>query len=487
MLTHELISTIDLFRQAKVLVIGDIMLDQYIYGDTSRISPEAPVPIVKKHEFEDKPGGAGNVALNINKLGATVSLLAMCGNDPEGDSLAHFLTENGIQISLIRTPLPTIKKTRILSKHQQLLRIDTESSYNELDHSELLDKASKLIDKHDTVVLSDYAKGTLTPVLQDLIKIARAKNKQVIVDPKEADLSRYKNANWITPNLKEFLTSADSKDDDRSLQRRAEKLIIDNNFDGILLTRSEKGMSLFSKNRPPIHLPAKVREVFDVTGAGDTVIALMAAGLSVTENLNHIIELANTAAGIVVGKMGAAYVTPEEIKLEISKSEFNDKTRSFGIIEQEQLLKELQTSRLGGEKIVFTNGCFDILHSGHVKYLEEAKALGDRLIIAVNSDESVKKLKGDHRPIIPLQQRMHLLSALKFVDWVISFDEETPEKLICNLLPDILTKGGDYKAENIAGYECIKKNNGEIIILSFTDNISTSNIIKKIKLLDYNL
>ncbi|MFW2373043.1 MAG: bifunctional D-glycero-beta-D-manno-heptose-7-phosphate kinase/D-glycero-beta-D-manno-heptose 1-phosphate adenylyltransferase HldE [Gammaproteobacteria bacterium] len=486
MLTHELISTIDLFKQAKVLVIGDIMLDQYIFGDTSRISPEAPVPIVKKREFEDKPGGAGNVALNIRKLGAKVSLLGMCGNDPEGDSLDQSLTNNGINISLIRTPLPTIKKTRILSKHQQLLRIDTESSYNELDHSELLDKASKLIDEHDTVVLSDYAKGTLTPVLQDLIKIARFKHKKVIVDPKEADLSRYKNANWITPNLNEFLTSADSNADDGSLQTRADRLIKDNNFDGILLTRSEKGMSLFSNNKPPLHLPAKVREVFDVTGAGDTVIALMATGLSVTENLNHIIELANTAAGIVVGKMGAAYVTPEEIKLEISKSEFNDKTRTFGIIEPEQLEKELQIARLGGEKIVFTNGCFDILHAGHVKYLEEAKALGDRLIVAVNSDDSVKTLKGEMRPIIPLAQRMRLLSSLKFVDWVVPFNEETPEKLICKLLPDILTKGGDYKAENIAGYDCIKKNNGETIILSFTDNISTSNIIKTIKLLGDN-
>lgn len=484
MLTHELISTIDLFKQAKVLVIGDIMLDQYIYGDTSRISPEAPVPVVKKHNFEDKPGGAGNVALNIRKLGAQVSLLTMCGNDPEGDSLDLFLTDNDIDIHLIKTPLPTIKKTRILSKHQQLLRIDTESSYNDLDHSELLVIARQLIDTHDTVVLSDYAKGTLTPVLQDLIKMATSKNKIIIVDPKETDLARYKNANWITPNLNEFLNSADTNSDDRSLQNRAKTLIRQNNFDGILLTRSEKGMSLYSKNNPPLHLPAKVREVFDVTGAGDTVIALMAAGLSVTENLSHIIELANTAAGIVVGKMGAAYATPEEIKLEISTSEFNDKTRTFGIIEPEQLENELQTARLGGEKIVFTNGCFDILHAGHVSYLEEAKALGDRLIIAVNSDESVKKLKGEMRPIIPLAQRMHLLSSLKFVDWVVPFDEETPEKLICNLLPDILTKGGDYKAEDVAGYECLKKNHGEVVILSFTDNISTTNIIKKIKLLN---
>jgi len=483
MLTHELISTIDLFNEAKVLVIGDIMLDQYIYGDTNRISPEAPVPVVKKHQFEDKPGGAGNVALNIRKLGANVSLLAMCGNDPESDALEHFLTNNGINTQLIRTPLPTIKKTRILSKHQQLLRIDTESSYNELDHSELLEVASDLIDKHDTVVLSDYAKGTLTPILQDLIKIARSKDKKVIVDPKETDLSRYKNANWITPNLNEFLT-ANTKSDENSLRNRAESLIKENNFDGILLTRSEKGMSLYSKNSGPLHLPAKVREVFDVTGAGDTVIALMATGLSVTNNLSHIIELANTAAGIVVGKMGAAFVTPDEIKLEIKKTEFNDVTRKFGIIDAEQIENELTFARLGGEKVVFTNGCFDILHTGHVKYLEEAKALGDRLIVAINSDDSVKILKGKHRPVIPLEQRMHLISSLKFVDWVISFNEETPEQLICKLLPDILVKGGDYQENEIAGNECVKSNGGDVLTLSFINNISTSEIIKKIKLID---
>lgn len=484
MLTHELISTIDLFNEAKVLVIGDIMLDQYIYGDTNRISPEAPVPVVKKGQFENKPGGAGNVALNIRKLGAKVSLLAMCGNDPESDVLDHFLTNSGIDIQLIRTSLPTIKKTRILSKHQQLLRIDTESSYNELDHSELLEIASNLMDKHDTVVLSDYAKGTLTPVLQELIKIARSKDKKVIVDPKESDLSRYKNANWITPNLNEFLT-ANTQSDEHSLQDRAESLIKENNFDGILLTRSEKGMSLYSKNNKPLHLPAKVREVFDVTGAGDTVIALMATGLSVTQNLNHIIELANTAAGIVVGKMGAAFVTPEEIKLEIKKTEFNDLTRNFGIIDTKQLENELKIARLGGEKIVFTNGCFDILHTGHVKYLEEAKALGDRLIIAVNSDNSVKKLKGQHRPVMPLEQRMHLLSSLKVVDWVVPFNEETPEELICKLLPDILVKGGDYQEDKIAGYQCVKDNGGEVLTLSFINNISTSEIIKKIKLIDF--
>lgn len=481
MLTHELISTIDLLKNAKVLVIGDIMLDQYIYGDTSRISPEAPVPVVRKHDFENKPGGAGNVALNISKLGAKVSLLAMCGNDPEAEILNQYLKNNQIDNYLIRTTLPTIKKTRILSKHQQLLRIDTESSYTDLDHSELLQKAKELIDLHDTIVLSDYAKGTLTPVLQEIIEIARSKDKKVIVDPKEANLSRYKNAHWITPNLNEFLSSSDKSSDDISLEKRANKLISDNNFDGILLTRSEKGMSLYSKNEQPIHLPAKVREVYDVTGAGDTVIALMATGLSVTDNLNLVIEIANTAAGIVVGKMGAAYVTPDEIKNEIRHTEFNDSTRKFGIIDQQQLQNELQIARLGGEKIVFTNGCFDILHAGHVKYLEEAKALGDRLIVAVNSDNSVKKLKGDKRPIIPLQQRMQLLASLRFVDWVVAFEEETPEKLICTLLPDNLVKGGDYKENEIAGYQCVKDNGGIVSTLSFTDDISTSNIIKKIK------
>lgn len=484
MLTHDLISTIDQFAQAKVLVIGDIMLDQYIYGDTHRISPEAPVPVVKKHDFEDKPGGAGNVALNISKLGAQVTLLAMCGDDPEGDALNRYLSENKISNELIRTSLPTIKKTRILSKHQQLLRIDTESTYNDLDHTELVNKAKQLISQHDTIVLSDYAKGTLTPVLQTLIKLARDQGKIVIVDPKESDLSHYKNAHWITPNLNEFLSASDKQTDEESLESRAKTLIRDNNFDGILLTRSEKGMSLYSKNSSTLHLPAKVREVFDVTGAGDTVIALVAIGLSVTHNLGIVIELANIAAGIVVGKMGAAFVTPDEFKTEIKQAEFSNLDRQFGVIDIDSLLHELNTARLAGERIVFTNGCFDILHTGHARYLEEAKALGDRLIVAVNSDDSVKSLKGEHRPIVPLKERMHLLESLKFVDWVIAFNEDTPEQLICQVLPDILTKGGDYKAEEIAGHQCVLDNGGSVEILSFTDNVSTSEIIRRIKSLN---
>ena len=410
----------------------------------------------------------------------------MCGNDPEGDALSHSLTDNNIANELIRTSLPTIKKTRILSKHQQLLRIDTESSYSGLDHSELIDKAEQLINHHDIVVLSDYAKGTLSPVLQDLIKLARDHGKTVIVDPKEADLSSYKNAHWITPNLSEFLSGADKQSDESSLEDRATALIRANNFDGILLTRSEKGMSLFSKNNPALHLPAKVREVYDVTGAGDTVIALMAIGLSVTNNLSIVIELANIAAGIVVGKMGAAFVTPDELKTEIKKAEFNNIERKFGVLDQDSLFHELQTAHLDGERIVFTNGCFDILHTGHVRYLEEAKKLGDRLIVAVNTDASVKSLKGPNRPIIPLQERMHLLESLKFVDWVVAFDDDTPEKLICKLLPNTLTKGGDYKVEDIAGHRCVLDNGGSVEILSFTDNVSTSEIIRKIKSLDTN-
>lgn len=480
MSSSQLLSIIDSLKEAKVLVVGDIMLDQYIYGDTNRISPEAPVPVVKKLDHENKPGGAGNVALNIKKLGAEVSLLGMCGDDPEASILQDYLEKHDIKSHLIRIELPTIKKTRVLSKHQQLLRIDTEISYTDIDHTALLNTFNQLILNYDAVLLSDYAKGTLSPILPQLIDISRSNNIVVLVDPKESDLSAYKNANWITPNLKEFLAGSSSDDSDAELESRASQLISENNFDGILLTRSEKGMSLYSKQIQSVNLPTQVREVFDVTGAGDTVISVLATGLAIAADMPSIMKLANIAAGIVVGKMGAAYVTPTELSDHIHLAELDTSSRTMGIVDIKTLLQEIIKSRSIDETVVFTNGCFDILHSGHVTYLEEARSLGDRLIVAVNSDKSVKLLKGDKRPVMPLQQRMHILSALKSVDWVISFEQETPEELICKTLPDVLVKGGDYQVEEIAGHQCVIDNNGKVLILSFINDISTSNIINKV-------
>lgn len=465
------------FHQAKVLVIGDVMLDRYWQGSTSRISPEAPVPVVNIKDISDCAGGAGNVALNTATLGVQTEILGVTGKDDNAKLLMSLLKKKSIATRFMQhDSLPTITKLRILSRHQQLIRLDFEENFNGVDVSSLYDDYKKRVDSIGAVVLSDYGKGTISAP-QPLIEAARNKNIPVLIDPKGTDFERYRGATLLTPNLSEFESVVGVCHTEEELISKAKELIEKFELDALLVTRSEQGMSLITRSDEPFHQPTKAREVFDVTGAGDTVISVLAASLAAGASLQQATALANTAAGIVVGKLGTATVTTEELGRELRKGDQG----GTSIFDQKTLLTYVEEARKRGETLVMTNGCFDIVHPGHVEYLKEAKALGDRLLVAVNSDASVNRLKGSARPINPLEHRMAVLAGLESVDWVAPFEEDTPEQLICKVLPDILVKGGDYKVEEIAGNQCVQANNGEVIILSFKDNCSTSAIVKKIK------
>ena len=469
--------TLPNFHNARVLVFGDVMLDRYWQGSTSRISPEAPVPVVKIQDIENRAGGAGNVALGIAALGASVDLIGLTGADDNGNTLNELLRNAGIRTHLQQdAALPTITKLRVLSRHQQLIRLDFEESFEGADVSALEQQFGQLLHGTGVVVLSDYGKGTLSQP-QPLIRAARAAGIPVLIDPKGTDFERYRGATLLTPNLSEFEAVAGRCRSDDELISKARQLIADYDFEAVLVTRSEKGMTLVQRNQEPFHQPTRAREVFDVTGAGDTVISVLAASLAAGTPLVQATVLANTGAGVVVGKLGTATVSTEELRRELR----SENHLGAGIFDEESLLQLVAEARSRGETLVMTNGCFDIIHPGHVQYLKEAKALGDRLLVAVNSDDSVARLKGPTRPINPLDHRMAVLAGLESVDWVVPFSEDTPERLICQVLPDILVKGGDYTIEQIAGGQCVQTNGGDVIILSFKDNCSTTAIVKKIQ------
>ncbi len=465
------------FQSARVLVFGDVMLDRYWHGPTTRISPEAPVPVVNIKNTEERAGGAGNVALNMATLGVKTTLMGATGDDDNAKLLINLLRPAGIATSFFLHPeLPTITKLRILSRHQQLIRLDFEESFHGAVLEELYINFEQQLNNNDVVVLSDYGKGTLHDT-QRLINSARKINIPVLVDPKGTDFERYRGATLLTPNLSEFEAVVGSCRTDEDIIYKALQLIKEFEFDALLVTRSEKGMILIQSDGSTFHQPTKAREVFDVTGAGDTVISVLAAALAAEQTLQQATVLANTAAGIVVAKIGTATASLEELRRELrSESETN-----ASVFDENSLLVLVNQAKASGETIVMTNGCFDIIHPGHVQYLNEAKALGDRLIVAVNTDESVSRLKGSNRPINTLEHRMAVLSGLKSVDWVVPFSEDTPERLICSVLPSILVKGGDYQVEQVAGGQCVQKNGGKVIILSFKDNCSTTAIVKKIQ------
>ena len=465
------------FDQARVLVAGDVMLDRYWHGATSRISPEAPVPVVHVGKSEERAGGAANVALNIAALGAQTRLLGVTGDDEPAGLLETLLSSAGINCEFQKiAATPTVTKLRVISRHQQLIRLDFEDGFEAFDGSVLLESYRQGLDDCDVVVLSDYGKGTLAQIEQ-LIAMARAAGKPVLIDPKARDFSRYRGATLITPNMAEFEQVAGRCDDEQALVERSAALLKEHDIDALLVTRGEHGMTLLRRDEPEFHLPTQAREVFDVTGAGDTVIAMLAAALAAGEDMPTATALANLAAGIVVGKLGTASVSVPELR----RSAQMEQDAGFGEMNLVQLQLAVADARSHGERIVMTNGCFDILHAGHVMYLEQARRLGDRLIVAVNDDDSIKRLKGDGRPINPLDRRMTVLSALESVDWVVPFSEDTPEQLICDVSPDLLVKGGDYRPEDIAGYDCVKQNGGDVIVLDFEDGCSTSDIIDAIK------
>lgn len=454
------------------------MLDRYWHGNTNRISPEAPVPVVHVNIVEERPGGAGNVALNIAALGAKPIVLGFCGEDEAADVLINSLKQVDVECQIRQFDyLSTITKLRVLSRHQQLIRLDLEDSFHEIPANILIEDIKNHLSQANVIVLSDYGKGTLSSV-QEVIELARNAGKSILVDPKGNDFTIYKGATLITPNISEFEAVAGRCSTQSDIVEKATNLIDTLDLQALLVTRGENGMNLISRSQAPIHLPTQAREVYDVTGAGDTVISILAANLAAKTSLTDAIHLSNIGAGIVVGKLGTATVTRDELNDALHSSRAHHR----GVTHLFNLLKLLEDARSKGEKIVTTNGCFDILHPGHIRYLAQAKKLGDRLIVLVNSDDSVCRLKGPDRPINPLPHRMEMLAALECVDWVIPFDADTPENVICRILPDVLVKGGDYQdASEIAGCQCVQKNGGEVKILNYVDGFSTSRFIDSMR------
>ncbi|NOS73358.1 MAG: bifunctional D-glycero-beta-D-manno-heptose-7-phosphate kinase/D-glycero-beta-D-manno-heptose 1-phosphate adenylyltransferase HldE [Methyloglobulus sp.] len=462
------------FSKARVLVIGDVMLDRYWSGKAARISPEAPVPVVHVKTIEDRVGGAGNVALNIAKLGGKVTLLAVVGDDVEGQTIKRLLEAEGVTCEfVVEKAVRSICKLRVMAQHQQLIRVDFEDLPLKFDEEALFTRLSEHLSEHKVLVLSDYGKGTLANTSKH-IRAAKQAGLKVLVDPKGVDYYRYAEADLITPNLSELQAVVGACEDEQGLIEKGRELLGQHQIPSLLLTRGEAGMTLIQENEAH-SLPAQAKDVFDVTGAGDTVIAVMALGVALDMPLAEAMYLANLAGGIVVGKLGTSTVSI----LELSRAMHGDRDSMYGIVTEDELAQLIARAKAHDERIIMTNGCFDLLHAGHVAYLQQAKALGDRLIVAVNSDASVKKLKGDSRPINGLQERMTVLAALACVDWVLAFEEETPERLYCRLLPDVIVKGGDYSSGQVAGGDCVIKAGGEVKILQFVDGQSTTAMINK--------
>lgn len=463
----------------RILVVGDIMVDRYYDGQVDRISPEAPVPVLKVSKVFDRPGGAANVAINIAKLGIDVTLIGYVGKDAAAEDLKRIFQNSGVDFVPIESDhRPTILKARARANTQQMLRLDFEESFATEYHDRLIDEIANRMPTFDAVILSDYAKGTLTRA-PSIIKTCRQNGKAVFVDPKGKDFSIYRGATLITPNTTEFVAVVGAVDSEQNFELRAESLRNELGLEHVLITRGENGMTLVSTDGQVYSVAAEALEVFDVTGAGDTVIATLAAAHVSGFTMRDAVRLSNIAAGIVVGRTGTSSVTAEEIL-----------SRPKAASEQQRIcsIEAIRESSRAGELIVMTNGCFDILHAGHVALLEKAKALGDRLVVAVNSDESVRRLKGDGRPINSLGDRIKVLSSLRFVDWVIPFDgsiddggfEDTPLTLIRMIKPNILVKGADYTVDTVVGASDVLGWGGKVEIIDLVEGRSTTVIAARL-------
>jgi len=452
------------------------MLDRYMFGSTGRISPEAPVPVVHVHETDDRPGGAANVAVNLASLGAATRLVGVVGQDAAAAELERILSQRNIDCNFAAaSDRPTITKTRVQSRGQQLIRLDQENAVA-MPGDAVVGALRKSLKKAGAVVLSDYGKGALAEV-RELIGVCRDASVPVLVDPKGTDFRKYAGASLLTPNQTEFEAVVGVCDSDEDMVARARTMVDDLDLAALLVTRSEKGMLLIEAGADPVFLSTQAREVYDVTGAGDTVIATLAGAVACGQDLPSAAALANLAAGLVVRKIGVATVTPGEISAALHQRGQGGR----GLVDLDELLALVAESHDRNERVIMTNGCFDVLHAGHVAYLEEAKSLGDRLIVAVNDDDSVRRLKGESRPINALEDRLLVLAGLAAVDWVVPFSEDTPASLISKVLPDILVKGGDYKTEEIAGAKDVLQNGGEVRVLSFRDGHSSSRIIDRLR------
>lgn len=462
-------------KRGKILILGDIILDEYVKGTVDRVSPEAPVPVLKPESRELRLGGASNVASNVKSLGSKVELMGVIGKDDSGKEVRNLLKQRAIRSSLVVSDKTTVNKLRLSAGQQQLLRLDKEEKFSKEEWSSTKVNFSKKLSKVNAVILSDYGKGTLLDVPM-LIKMAKRKKIPVFIDPKGEDFNKYKGAYAITPNFIEFSNVVGKVKSEKDLNNKANELIKKLSLNVLLITRGQDGMTLFEKNRGKVvrtDFSTEAKDVFDVSGAGDTVIASLASGLASGLALGDSVRLANIAAGIVVGKSGTASPSLAELSASL-----NPKDSILSKNEVKRLIKE---ARKDSKKIVFTNGCFDLLHLGHITYLKEAKKQGDLLVVALNSDTSVKKLKGAKRPINKLKDRAKQIAALDSVDWVTSFTEETPLKLIEELEPDVLVKGKDYKVKDIVGSREVLSKGGQVKTINLVKDFSTSNLVNKIK------
>jgi len=472
------------FDQAHVLVVGDVILDRYLHGQVSRVSTEAPVPVCKVEFCDERPGGAANVAANISSLGGKCTLLGIIGQDPEGQRLKHLLIEQKVSCDLHSSnDLKTMVKLRALSQHQQLIRLDYENLYHEFPQKQLIQRFQQLIAQVDVVVLSDYGKGTLQNP-QDYIQIARHHQKPIFIDPVGQNYQAYRSATMIIPNRKEVDQVIASEITQSNLDDQAEQLIKRLKLQALLITEGSKGMTLanYQQGRLTVHnISACSQAITDITGVSDTVIALISLAYASGYELFVAAQLANAAAGVVVTKLGTATVDIAELQQAMRRQEGLSREVKRGIVSETELELAIQNTKTRGQTVVMTNGCFDLLHAGHVTFLQAAKQLGDRLIVAVNTDESVQRHKGPSRPIMKLAERLEMLANLQAVDWVIAFDDDTPERLLHVLKPSFLVKGGDYTADQIVGAAIVSEYGGEVKIIphSYTE-IHTTEVIQRL-------
>jgi D-beta-D-heptose 7-phosphate kinase/D-beta-D-heptose 1-phosphate adenosyltransferase len=470
------------FRRVRVLVIGDLMLDRYILGEVDRISPEAPVPVLRHAQRYERAGGAANVAMNLAGLGCEVQLAGFWGDDAERAELAALLAKAQINTAMVvTTALPTISKTRIVGRQQQLLRLDIESRERPAaaDQQRLVQGVLEHVPQVQAVLLSDYAKGALSDELcAAVIRTARAAGVPVFVDPKTPDFGKYSGATMVCPNLSELsaATGVSTHELDAMLLA-GEAQRVEHELTHLCVTMSERGIRVLSAGGK-YDSPARAREVFDVSGAGDTVIATLTAAMAGGLQLETAVELANLAAGIVVGKVGTVPIAAHELVSLLTPASgvrFDEK-----ILDRERLLQRVAEWRASGQSIVFTNGCFDLLHVGHVTLLEDCRSFGQRLVLGLNTDASVQRLKGPSRPIVGERERARVMAALAAVDAVVLFDEDTPLELIRAIEPDVLVKGGDYSVETVVGHEIVLARGGRVEIVPTVEGFSTTNIVRRL-------
>ena len=479
---------IDLVNRAseiEVLCVGDIMLDRFVYGSVERISPEAPIPVVRIEREDSMLGGAGNVVRNLLSLGANAKFCGLVGEDEAGRNVAALLNEddNCTANLLLDANRPTSIKTRFMASNQQMLRADCEETgtlSQALQDDLLLDVAEGL-GKSQVMILSDYGKGVLeeeTPI--HLINLAKKAGIPVIVDPKGTDYSKYRGATLITPNRKELSEASRLPcDSDASIVAACHHIIETCGIENVLATRSQDGMTLVTKDGNVVHLPTEAREVFDVSGAGDTVVATLATALGLGAELADGAELANIAAGIVVAKIGTASVYAEELIDALHRQDLNEaEAKILGVESAKDRVTRWQRQ---GLSVGFTNGCFDLLHPGHISLLKQSAGQCDKLIVGLNSDESVQRLKGPERPVQNEMARATVLSSLACVDMVVIFNEDTPMELLSALLPDVLVKGADYTIETVVGADLILQNGGRVFLANLEDGFSTTNTVNKLK------